>query len=92
MDHSLLHLPSSDKIISSITQCRNPEEKYGLLDKLLSQLVYTNVNQAVKYIEKLKNSVSANLIGRTEPDVTVVFSGGTPTTEDINVTFIKHKK
>jgi len=54
MDHSLLNLPSSDKIIYAITQCRNLEEKYGLLDKLLSQLVYTNVNQAVKYVEKLR--------------------------------------
>ena len=61
MDHSLLHLPSSDKIISSITQCRNPEEKYGLLDKLLSQLVYTDVNQAVKYVEKLKKINSFEL-------------------------------
>ena len=53
----------------------------------------TNIsNDDLPYIEKLKNAVSANLIGRTEPDVTVVFSGGTPTTEDINVTFIKHKK
>ena len=61
MDHSLLHLPSSDKIISFITQCRNPEEKYGLLDKLLSKLVYTDVNQAVKYVEKLKKINSFEL-------------------------------
>ena len=61
MDHSLLHLPSSDKIISSITQCRNLEEKYGLLDKLLSQLVYTDVNLAVKYVEKLKKINSFEL-------------------------------
>lgn len=54
MDHTLLHLPSSDKIISALSQCRNLEEKYSLLDKLLSQLVYTDVNKAVKYIDKLK--------------------------------------
>ena len=49
-------------------------------------------NDDLPYIEKLKNAVSANLIGRHEPDVTVIFSDGVPTTEDINVTFIKHKK
>jgi hypothetical protein len=53
----------------------------------------TNIsNDDLPYIEKLKNAVSANLIGRHEPEVTVVFSGGAPTTSDINVTFIKHKK
>lgn len=44
------------------------------------------------FIEKLKNAVSANLVGRPEPDISVVFTDGIPTTEDINVTFIKHKK
>jgi hypothetical protein len=43
-------------------------------------------------LEKLKSSVSSNLIGKTEPDVTVVYSKGVPTTEDIDVTFIKYKK
>ncbi len=49
-------------------------------------------NDDLLFIEKLKNSVSSNIIGRREPDVTVIFSDGVPTTNNINVTFIKHKK
>ena len=44
------------------------------------------------FIEKLKNAVSANLVGTLEPDISVVFSKGYPTTENIDVTFIKYKK
>lgn len=45
------------------------------------------------FIEKLKNAVSADLLGKKEPDLTVVYShDGVPTTEDINVTFVKYKK
>jgi hypothetical protein len=46
----------------------------------------------VPFIEKLKNAAAANIIAKQLPDVTVVFSNDTPTTEDIDVTFIKHKK
>jgi hypothetical protein len=46
----------------------------------------------IPFVEKLKNAVSANLIGKPEADVNVIFSDGVPTTEDVNVTFIKHKK
>lgn len=49
-------------------------------------------NDDLPFIEKLKNAVSSNMIGRLEPDVTVIFSDGVPTTNNINVTFIKHKK
>jgi hypothetical protein len=44
------------------------------------------------FIEKLKNAVSSNLVGKPAPDVSVIFSNNVPTTEDVNVTFIKHKK
>jgi hypothetical protein len=44
------------------------------------------------FIEKLKNAAASNIIAKQLPDVTVVFSNGLPTTEDIDVTFIKHKK
>jgi hypothetical protein len=44
------------------------------------------------FIEKLKNASSSNLIAKPIPDVTVVFSKGIPTTEDVDVTFIKHRK
>ncbi len=49
-------------------------------------------NDDLPFIEKLKNAVSANLIGKIEPEVTVVFSNNVPTTEEIDVTFIKHSK
>jgi hypothetical protein len=50
-------------------------------------------NEDLPFIEKLKNAVSADLLGKREPDVTVVYShDGSPTTENINVTFIKYKK
>ena len=49
-------------------------------------------NDDLPFIEKLKNAVSSNILGRPEPDVTVIFSDDVPTTTNINVTFIKHKK
>jgi hypothetical protein len=50
-------------------------------------------DEDLPFIDKLKNSVSADMLGRREPDVTVVYStDGVPTTEEINVTFIKYKK
>ena len=53
----------------------------------------TNVSsEDLPFIEKLKNAVSANLIAKKLPDVTVVFSNGVPTTDEIEVTFVKHKK
>jgi len=44
------------------------------------------------FIEKLKNAASANLVATVIPDSTVVFSNNVPSTEDIDVTFIKYKK
>ncbi len=53
----------------------------------------TNISpDDLPFIEKLKNAVSANMIGTTEPDISVVFTKDVPTTEDVNVTFIKYKK
>ena len=54
----------------------------------------TNIsNDDLPFIEKLKNSAainSSNII--VKPDVTVSFLNGKPSTTDIDVTFIKHKK
>jgi len=45
------------------------------------------------FIEKLKNAVSSDIFGTREPDIQIIFTkDGTPTTEDMKVTFIKHKK
>jgi hypothetical protein len=53
----------------------------------------TNVSpEDLPFIEKLKNAVSANIVGKVEPDITVVFTKDVPTTEDVDVTFIKYKK
>jgi len=45
------------------------------------------------FIEKLKNSVSSNIFGTREPEIQIIFTkDGSPTTDDMKVTFIKHKK
>lgn len=49
-------------------------------------------NDDLPFIEKLKNSAASNIVAKQLPDVTVVFSDNTPTTQDLDVTFIKHKK
>lgn len=49
-------------------------------------------SEDLPFIEKLKNAAASNIIAKQLPDVTVVFSNNVPTTEDIDVTFIKHKK
>ncbi len=47
----------------------------------------------IPFIEKLKNAVSTDIFGRREPDSNIIFThDGTPTTDDVNVTFIKYKK
>jgi hypothetical protein len=44
------------------------------------------------FIEKLRHSLATDMLGKRKPDVTVVFSkNGLPTTDDIDVTFIKYK-
>lgn len=45
------------------------------------------------FIEKLKNAVSSNIFGTREPEIQIIFTkDGSPTTDDMKVTFIKHKK
>lgn len=53
-----------------------------------------NISQEdIPFIEKLKNAVATDIFGRREPDSNIIFtSDGTPTTDDVNVTFIKYKK
>jgi hypothetical protein len=47
----------------------------------------------VPFIEKLKNSLSADLFGKKQPNIVVIFAkDGVPTTDDIDVTFIKYSK
>ena len=80
---------SSDK-----TQLNKPEieiRKKSLEDIIKGDRLNTSSDDQ-PFIEKLKNAVSANLIAKKLPDVTVVFSNGVPTTDEIDVTFIKHKK
>lgn len=61
MDLPLLNLPSSNQLISSLNVCKKVEDKFRLLDALLSQLVYTNVIEAVKYLDKLRKINSFDL-------------------------------
>ena len=48
-------------------------------------------NDDYPFIEKLKNAAASNIIAKVVPDITVVYSKNKPTTNDIDVTFIKHK-
>ena len=50
-------------------------------------------NDDIPFVEKLKNAVATNIFGRREPDTNVIFtSDQEPTTDVINVTFIKYEK
>ncbi len=50
-------------------------------------------NDDIPFIKKLKRSLSTDMFGRREPEITIVFTiDGHPTTEDINVTFINYSK
>jgi|688.fasta_scaffold485331_1 hypothetical protein len=85
-----------DNIVST------PDNKLtdSLLDLRRSNLVDivsgSKVNIAkedVPFIEKLKNSLSADLFGKKQPNIVVIFAkDGVPTTDDIDVTFIKYSK
>jgi hypothetical protein len=45
----------------------------------------------VPFIEKLRTSLSADLFGKKDPDIVVIFAkDGTPMTDDVDVTFIKY--
>jgi len=47
----------------------------------------------IPFIEKLKNAVATDIFGRRDPDISVIFAAdGAPTTEDVDVTFIKYTK
>ena len=47
----------------------------------------------IPFIEKLRTSLTTDLFGRKEPDITVIFAkDGVPTTDDVDVTFVKYKK
>ena len=48
-------------------------------------------NEDIPFINSLKHAVSTDMFGKREPDTTIIFTGeGKPTTEDINITFIRH--
>ena len=50
-------------------------------------------DEDIPFIEKLKNVVSTDIFGSRGSDVEVTFTrAGEPTTNDIDVTFIKYKK
>ena len=47
----------------------------------------------VSFVEKLKNAVSTDIFGSREPETSVFFTkDGSPSTEQIDVTFIKYDK
>jgi hypothetical protein len=84
---------ASSNIISTDKLELNPSE-IELKRKNITQIVKgdkTNVTKDDKsFVEKLKNAVASNIIGKKEVDVEVVYANDkVPTTEQIDVTFIK---
>jgi len=80
---------SSDK--EKLTSSEIDVRKESLLKIVKGDRVNTS-NQDLIFIKKLKNAVAANLIAKPTSDVTIVFSKGVPTTDDVDVTFIKYKE
>jgi hypothetical protein len=84
---------ANSNIISTDKLKLNPSE-LDLKRKNLIQIVKgekTNLTQDDKsFIEKLKNATATDIVGKKEVDVEVVYAhDGIPTTEHIDVTFIK---
>jgi hypothetical protein len=83
----------SSNVISTDKLELNPSE-LELKRKNIVQIVKgdkTNVTKDDKsFIEKLKNSIASDIIGKREVDIEVVYATDrNPTTEHIDVTFIK---
>lgn len=80
---------STDK--NKISQSELDVRRKSIIDIVKGDRVNISPDD-LPFIEKLKNSAATNLLGQVLPDTTVVFSDGKPTTDNINVTFIKYKK
>ena len=87
---------TKDNIFSSDDQELNGAEletrRKSIIDIIKGDRVNVG-NEDIPFIKKLKRSLSTDIVGRREPEITIVFTAdGHPTTEDINVTFINYSK
>lgn len=63
------------------------------ISKLVKGDKTTTATEDILYLDKLRRALGANLVGRQEPVVDVVYTrDGHPTTTDIDVTFINIKE
>jgi hypothetical protein len=77
-----------DKITPAVLDLR----KKNLVNIVKGDKVNISKDDA-PFIEKLKQAVSSDILGKREPDLPVIYlSDGTPTTENIDCTFIKYAK
>lgn len=86
---------TKDNIVSPDNKLNNSEleiRRQNLIDIVKGDKQDTSIDD-LPIVEKFKNAVAAKTIDgvKYKPDVTVTFSDGVPTTDNINVTFIKRK-
>ena len=80
----------SDKDKSSTSELEVRQE--NLINLIKGDKTTTSAEDVI-YLEKLRRALGANLIGKSEPVVDIVFTkDGSPTTVDIDVTFINSKE
>lgn len=86
---------TKENIISTDTKKLNSSEleirRKSIIDIVKGDRINISTDD-LPFIEKLKNAAATNILGSVLPDTTVVFTDESPTTDNINVTFIKYKK
>jgi len=84
------NIVTTDK--NKLTQAEVELRQNNIL-KILSGDKVNISKEDIPFIDKLKSAVSTDIFGRREPDTHVVFTKNSlPTTEQVDVTFIKYKK
>lgn len=79
---------SENKLTDSLLDLRRKN-----ISDIVSGKKVNIAKEDVPFIEKLRNALSTDLFGRKEPDIVVIFAkDGVPTTDDVDVTFIKYRK
>lgn len=79
---------SENKLTGSLLDLRRKN-----ISDIVSGKKVNIAKEDVPFIEKLRNALSTDLFGRKEPDIVVIFAkDGVPTTDDVDVTFIKYRK
>jgi hypothetical protein len=82
------NIAPTDSLTDSVAKLR----RNNLFDIVSGKKVNIS-DDDMPFIEKLKNAVNTNIFAKKESDLTIIFTtDGSPSTEDVNVTFIPIKK